>query len=84
MYNKVIQNIKDYTPYDIIIKQWLYALCRIIYTYTLLNLLIAVCIPESHTPILPLPTSFSQLVTTTVFTTSMSLFHSIHLFLLLF
>ena len=71
MYNTVTHTFKGYIPF---IKCCLYSLCCAMYPCSLLILYIADCTSYSPTPNLPLPTFLSRLVTTSVFSTTESLF----------
>ena len=62
MYNTVTHNFKDYTPFILIIKYWLYLLGCTIYPCSLFILQIVVCTPQVPTPVLPLSPSLFLLV----------------------
>ena len=70
MYNIWFTVFKGYTPFTVIKKCWLYFPCCMRYPCSLLGTSLTVCASYSPTPVLPLPTSLSSLVTTDLLSTS--------------
>ena len=65
---------QEYWSGRVVVKYWLYSLCCTVHPCSLFTLYIVVCASYSFSPTLPLPTSLSQLVTTSLISVSVSLF----------